>query len=272
MKKKVLCWCFMLIFAVQTVGAVKYNTTGRWNLLQQLERENSVRKLEQLDIVRNPSERWTQDSLIQRRDAFKMAYIVKTGGRELHENGDEPDISIPFIEQRKKTLRLYGLNPDFTDIEQNTFDYYFVDSLLAEKLLYGTNSSDGSKAELDRSATYDEALAIIGRLFYQVGSYSYGELITEDVVDENAAHPYFEFARQLGLINSPNPVDLSCPQIQPEQLAQPIPAYEFMHLLHRALYIPYGSITCFSVSLDERYIDNFVEKKDGSSYREDIVD
>ena len=38
----------------------------------------SATRLEQLGIVKNFNERWTENSPITRRDLFKMAYIAKT--------------------------------------------------------------------------------------------------------------------------------------------------------------------------------------------------
>ena len=78
-------------------------------------------------------------------------------------------------------------------------------------------------------------------------------------------YPYYKFAEEIGLINGNNLVNYSSLSVDESQLNEPIPAYEFMHLLYTALYIPhlqhddYSGNTIYGF----RYIDLFSKEYAG---------
>ena len=208
--------------------------------------------LEQMDIVRNIDSKYNSDSLISRRDVFQMAYIVKNHSRELWYTPDDVDAVAELCEEKDLVYK----NVRFIDVEPGTYDYALAYSLVYEDLLIGKADVDSEaiRADLDIYATYDEALTIIGRMLYVRDRWHtlYDEL--NKIVDREVQHPYYEAAIKNGLINS----DLGSPQVTEDLLDQPISAYEFMHLLYRALYIPTVSVSDFGTYFEEYYINSFL--------------
>ncbi len=232
--------------------------------------------LEQFDIVRSVDEKYNESSLISRRDAFQMAYIVKNSKRALEYEPDDVEAVAELCEKRMQT---YLQNFEFSDVEPGTYDYALVYSLAASGLILGKTDdsleaypseamtyeecvellkASKPKADLDGTATYEEALTIIGRMVYIPDNWStyYDEL--DAIVDMSAEHPYYSAAIKNGLINS----EPGSPVVSEDMLNQPVPAYEFMHLLYRALYIPTVYVGCYGEHYEVRYIDNYIGTSD----------
>ena len=76
------------------------------------------------------------------------------------------------------------------------------------------------------------------------------------------------------MINSTNPLDSLCPQIEISQLDMPITAYEFMYILNRAMYIPTTYLTYTYQNPSVRYIDFYtkIDRLEVGERYEDIVD
>lgn len=232
--------------------------------------------LERFDIVRNIDEKYNEDSLISRRDAFQMAYIVKNSKRALVYEPDDVEAVTELCEKRMMT---YLQNVEFSDVEPGTYDYALVYSLVASDLILGKTDASldiysnealtyeecvellkasKPKADIDSIATYEEALTIIGRMVYIPENWStyYDEL--DAIVDMNVEHPYYSAAIKNGLINS----EPGSPVVSENMLNQPISAYEFMHLLYRALYIPTVYVGCYGKYYEIRYINNYIGTSD----------
>lgn|GEM_PF-3351881 len=235
----------------------------------------SVNSLKNLDIVRDPEKRWNETDYITRRDMFKMVHVVK--GKNIGKarqffvnvNDEEADEKINAIKEKLSYYKVV----EFKDVQYGTYDYYLVYSLLVLNLISGKINEEGYIADLDAYATYEEALTVIGHLFDDIDMHG-GMPGTLYLIDLKDKHPYFKFACEIGLINSSSKVDLSSPKIDETMLNQPILAYEFMHLLYRALYIPTIKVSDFYSSINFRYIENFVDMNHTFSEEEpvDIID
>ena len=94
---------------------------------------------------------------------------------------------------------------------------------------------------------------MIGRLFNDLKimrhyeEFPYGE-----------EHEYYEYAKKIGLINSELKMDASSPYITVEQLGKSMPAWEFLHLLYRAMYIPFEYEGEWTYNGNCHYIDRFI--------------
>ena len=255
----------------QGVSANVEKNNNWYKSLPEIERENSIYRLEELDIVRKPFERWGEENYITRRDVFKIAYIVKNGDRKLYENGENGSESILKIENWKN--QNFWLQTEYVDVEKGSFDYYLIYSLLRVSLISGEPSENGHVANFDTYATYEDALTVIGRLFDDPNLYA-GYYQGSELVDKTQKHPYYTFATNIGLINSTSLTDPSSPQITPEQLDDSITAFEYLHLLYRALYIPFVCIEDYNISVNCHYIDNFSAQsiEENATLYEDIVD
>ena len=212
------------------------------------------RKLENLDIVRNASERWDEEDYITRRDMLKMLHIVKGHiydknlGRKyichtdpnkslyLFENEEEIE---EFIELMKESE---FIEFDYTDLIPGTDDYYFAFSLTYLRLINGIEKEDGKRyIEFDRKATIGEAITSVCRLFdspaqryFFHNPYS-GEYISYDA-DEKS---FYDYAEKLNLINSDTMFDVLSLNIEFEDWNNKIKAYDFMCLLYKALYVSF---------------------------------
>lgn len=209
--------------------------------------------LQQLDIVRDIN-KYTPESNISRRDAFQMAFIVKTGGRVLTYRLDDVD----YIESH--------YNVSFADVESGTYDYALAYSLVWENLIAGVpyvSSEDGEttevRADLYRDVTYGEALTIIGRMLYDTRDWRGLSHEYYEYIDISQPNPFYNTAIKNGLIYSVNS-DMGAPLVTEDMLDKPISAYEFLHLLYRALYIPTiklaGDYTP-SIYFETRFINNY---------------
>lgn len=266
LKKILLFACILEIFSVNIISV----HANWYETLPKLESENSISKLEKLDIVRKPFERWKQEDGITRRDMFKMAYIIKNGNREFYENNTNSEEAITYIENWKE--KNSWRQTEYMDVEPASFDYYLTYSLLRTRLISGEHGENGYVANFDSYGTYEQALTIIGRLFDDPDIYG-NFYLENELVDKQKEHPYYIFACNIGLINSSNPMNVASPQITIEQLNQPITAYEYMDLLYRALYIPFVRVKDYEVSVNAHYIDYYwLLPMENDTIHEDIID
>lgn len=240
------------------------------------ERERSAKTLEELDIVRNVEGRWDADDLITRRDMFKMVYIVKEEGSRQFPFADYTlEERIEQIDKVRAERVASGL-PDviFLDIEHISEDYVFAYYLYWKNLLMGRQEGGAIKAGFDDFATWNEALAVVSRLF--TDRHYYGGIQFDGYWGSTPyfdfPFPYYTMAEEMNLINSYS-MDVSSPRITEEQLDDPIEAYDFMHLLLRALYVPWIYFTGGpGLSVNQHYIEFFTEPKPVENDYEDIVD
>ena len=207
---------------------------------------NSIKNLEKYEVVENPFERWRNTDSIKRRDVFDIICFVKYRGfsYELFDNDKIEDILI--------------YNPmayaDFADVDKDTSDHSFVFVLHSQGILNGVYKDGKRYALLDKETTYYEALVLLCKLFINDG-YNEEEKILENYPTE---HSYFYYAKDLKIVNSIDPADLYCPQVTIEELDTQIPAYEFLSLLNRALYIPAISMGDYGSPAMYYYINTFV--------------
>ena len=207
---------------------------------------NAANTLSQLDIVRNPTEKWDRDDPINRRNAFEMVCIVRyEGSREL----SKPE----------NVMEWFQNSTYFTDLVPGTYDCSLLEALSFDPLISGREDSEGKHlAALDENITYYEAISLVTRLFTVFNR------IRDDLWDALCTweddYKNFRFAEEIGLINSNNLVNYSTLTVNESQLNEPIPAYEFMQLLYTALYIPtfphedYGGLPG-----QIKYIDFFIK-------------
>jgi hypothetical protein len=175
------------------------------------------------------SNKWTKDDFISRRDSFDMVFFTKNQDRDYltYTNTDETQFQLAFL--AGNVSREF----EFFDIKKESDDYGFIVGLFLNNFIDGIYDNGNYYAKFDEKMTYEEALTVISRIFQNaawdkawfVGTYT-------------SEHTYFNFAEDVNLINSKNPVDKYCPQIDISMLNEKITAYEFMVLLHRALYLP----------------------------------
>lgn len=236
----------------------------------EFEKRLSVKKLEQLDIVRNTQNRWNENSPISRRDLLKIIHIVKKGDRKYHIS-PKNDNGLELLERVKDSLNQDMKNTEFNDIQKNTNDDYFITSLVVNDLFLGKKTDKGYVADLDSYATYEEALTAVGRLFLNSKDLSMYYLNIYENIDDKS-HPYYEFAEDISLINSKSPLDISSPQIDESILSEHIPAYELLHIVYRALYIPTIKIGDFNSTINFHYIDQFKKADNKLDEYEDIID
>jgi len=260
--KKVIAVSVLIVIIINMMPMVGASRT--LEDLYKKEMRNSVRELEKCDIVRNPFERWSEDDYITRRDVLKILYIARRGTREMPGYwGEHDDDDAKSIEKWKEGLREI-IRVDFVDIGYGTFDYYFFYAVtrmtVNYDMLQGRDTDEGPVIDFDSYATYGEALTFIGRLFEDVSLYrGFDPRPQNKLVDYDQEYPYYDFACRIGLINSTSPIDFGSPRITEDQLDEYIPAYEYMHLVRRLLYIPHIQLADFSDELNKYWIDSFVE-------------
>lgn len=240
-------------------------------------KEEAANKLEEYDIVRNWRNRWQPDDFITRRDALKMAYIVRNVGRNVSAyniENFETELNM-YLEyesvQRSKYNyeEYYGFQ--FVDIDRNSTDFMFAVTMYTNELLYGREENGLLYADLDSYVTYNEAFAYIFRIFTRRYVTAYG--ILENVDWE---YPYYEFCQSVNLINSTNPflttfLTEAVPlNVSIEQLDDNITAYDYMFLIYKSLYVECQSIGDYAPSFNFHFIDYFVERN-GEKFRDNDI-
>ena len=221
----------------------------------------SATRLEQLGIVKNFNERWTENSPITRRDLFKMAYIAKTGSRAFYVSEEDGlEKAEKYILDIKKN---YNTDLKYDDIIIGSPDYYFVTSLFVAGLIAGKQENEYNYMALDEYATYEEAFHVIIRLFI---SWQSLKSVDQDI---NA----YEILQKMNLINSQNPFDMYSLQIPSSAIKNRISAYEFMHLLYNSLYLPLNG-NYDNGAPTYRYIDRYFNNGflDSGIINEDRID
>jgi len=228
----------------------------------------SVQNLSDLDIVRNPFERWNRTDFITRRNAFEMIYpivhsLTLIGGREIYIQGNE-------VEE----LYLKGFN--VTDISPGAYDATLFCAFFdigTRYMINGRTDTDGNiVVAFDEYTTYYEACVMVVKLF--TTTYEVRKNVEEQITSSDNAYPYFDLIQEMGLVNGNTAVNASTLTIDESQLNQPIPAYEFMHLLNSALYEPcVASLGDYDPIPEEgfRYIEHLEDffPKDYSIYADD---
>lgn len=275
--KKVLALLMCSIFLVSfTAFGATNDTELTWeDRIREAAVEQAVDKLEKLDLVHKPKERWRREDFITRRDAFSLVYMIKSYTKEYYPEDEEElkkymdRLIAVCVENSRKTER------PFWDVKEDSEDAYLLISLIIYRLINGNcenmsysyaedgnmffceqgkwNEGDYPTANFNSYATYEEALTMIGRLF---NDYSRTHRFNEFPKQEE--HPYYVYAEQLGLINCKNEMQVSAPIIKEEQLNDYISAWEFMNLLHRAMYVPFSFIADYANEDNYHYIDRFI--------------
>lgn len=211
--------------------------------------QNSVLKsiscLENIGAIEKPLENYSESDFIKRREMFKLFYFINKGDHNYmkYYSGEE-------------TADLYKIGEIFTDIlDDSSLDAYLAYIMKDYGILHGKVKDGRLIADFDSYVTYDEVFTGLYKLFDKIQS-SHSILHT-NTLNIDAEHPYFEFAENIGLINSTNPLDFSTPQVEVSQLDDYITAYEFMHLVYRALYIPTTIETDYLYSANYHLIEQF---------------
>lgn len=149
--------------------------TNRWHSSL-----DAADNLFRLDIVRDYLH-WQSDEKITRREAFKMAYIIKEHSRDYIFN--ENDDVTAYFENESYVTKNLNKEFNFADVEKGSTDYYFVASLFETQLLSGRLAGNELVAELDEFMTYGEACATIFRLFIR----------NSDIEKDMVEHDYYDF-------------------------------------------------------------------------------
>lgn len=201
-------------------------------------RKNAAAEMEKFDIVRNPFERWGEHDYITRRDALKIAYIMKyvTRSTDISSIKDAQESVEDFLINANRKQRF-----EFVDIsEENYDDYIFVATMFVSGLLHGREENGLLYADLDGYVTYNEAFAYVFRLFMRRYMSS-----DEGILNTTSKTPYYDFCNDVNLINSKNPfeknkvylLDRQVINVSEEQLDDYIEAYDFLLLMYKALYL-----------------------------------
>ena len=231
--------------------------------------DHSVRILEKMDIVRNPKEKWNNTDFLKRRNAFEMAYIVRSYGmRELCLKSLNSLICDSLKSCNYSDVELYSYDNMLLWELTNEATFWYATPLIRGK----TNEKGERIADFDSYITYNEAFVLIFRLLN--ADYQYSRKIDEALLNKYKQYPYYRYAEEIGLINSNTLMNCSTLSVSENMLEEYIPAYEFMHLLYYSMYLP-----VFETSGDYapatkpgfRYIDKFI-KEYGSFCADDKED
>lgn len=207
----------------------------------------SVSNLEKLGIVITPFEKWSDNEPIKRRNAFELCHIIYHEGSKI--------LSLPEDVEILRKIKESGQLEKFDDVLLNSYDGALLQALLYDNLLFFGKYNEKGKiiAGFDDNLTYGEALAIVSRLLGHDRRYTY--LVKKNIV-EYSENSYYDILCQIGLINSNVPFSYSSLTVNPKELNQDISAFEFMHLLNNAMYIPHLASSCMGdIIPNYRYID-----------------
>lgn len=223
-------------------------------------RNSAVAEMEKYDIVRNPFEKWREHDYITRRDALKITYIMKNISRDSY---------IDSLEWAQNALNNYTSNPmrkqkfEFVDLSDD--DYLFAVVMFVNGLLYGREENGFLYADLDGYVTYNEACAYVFRVFTK--QYMPDEAV---FVDNISFTSYYDFCNDANLLNSRNAFEICSIYdlddqvliVAEDQLGDKIEAYDFLLLMHKALYLPYPSEeTSYNMHLIDYFSKYKIENK-----------
>ena len=254
----VLCICINLSFL--SVASADYSPNpleieeSKFDDLMHTEITSSVSALSNWNIVKNPYEKWSENDLITRRNAYEMVLLVREKSlmpRAL-EKAELLNEAFPYSYLIEKTK--------ITDVQYDTYDCSLLCYLDYHNLISGKINQKGDKvAAFDDYLTYHEALAIILRMMQEYYAFYYNVEKKMKTWDTN--YPYFKLAEEIGLVNGNNLVSYGTLTINESQMKDYIPAYKFMYLLHQAMYIPVLAQDDYSGAICSfRYIDYFIER------------
>ena len=158
------------LVSVILVSAILIGATGNvYGYYSQEGWESSaIKQLENLDIVRNAKNRWDKTDYITRRDAFKIAFIIKEYRRDYYDDeisvgGDYDWFERSYLSNCKITW-YYDRKFDFQDLERGSDDYFLMANLFITGLSAGREENGELFAKLDDPLTYNEAFATILRM------------------------------------------------------------------------------------------------------------
>jgi len=231
--KKSLIIVFILTLLLTTLTAFSKEKYDRYTL-------DCINNLDKYRVVDTPFERWTNVDFIKRRDVLDLIFFIRFQFRDYDLVGGGNDDESNF---------------NYVDIKLGTDDEFFVHALSITGILEGRNISGSLYAYLDEDTTYYEALVLLGRLFT---NHNRSNITDEILGNYQIYYPYFYYLQDLKIINNTSPVDLWCPQLSIEELDDKIPAYEFLSILNRALYVPTNPEGGYDPSLSCYYINDFI--------------
>lgn len=221
---------FVSILLVMLLLGTSLSVSARVNTVQYA--MECVQFLEKCGIVEKPFEKWDENSLITRKDAFVAVSETKDPFGYL-------DVIYDRDAEELKDIYDYDLRYEFSDIEYASEDYYLASVLVGQGLIRGSfnkEEADSVNARFYDNLTYGEALIILSRLFtYESAPYGFEPVILENYPSDT---PYLDYFTDMRVVNSQIFSDSYCPQICAEDLEKPIPAYEFFTLLCRVMYEP----------------------------------
>lgn len=214
-----------------------------------------IQFLEKCGIVENPFEKWDENSLITRKDAFVAVSETKDPFGYL---------DVIYARDAEELHFIYDdtLGYNFSDIEYASEDYYLASVLVGQGLIRGSsngNETASVNARFYDNLTYGEALIVLSRLFtYESAPYGFEPVILENYPSDT---PYLDYFTDMRVINSQIFSDPYCPQISAEDLNQPIPAHEFFILLCRVMYEPAFAQGDYARPYKFYFVDNYLKNR-----------
>lgn len=239
--------------------------------------------LARYDILDSDIDNGDLEGEIKRRDMFLMAYKVS----QLSSAWEEVYDSIyDDLDKEVERWNSSAWNEDdkiacnFSDVEKYSKDYYLAFVLSNAYIMKGDATTGELCARFDDSATYLEALTAVCRSLSRPGYYEVSESTLKYRYGDD--YTYFEYAEDIGLINTKSPADMYCPQIEKSRLNEKISVYDFYVLLDRALYIPSApmgdyapntrvyAIDCLRALVGKRY-DILAQRVDKELVRDNYI-
>lgn len=241
--------------------------------------EYAVEKLEKFDIVRKPFEKYDENSTITRSDMMKMIYIAVNANFDARYYGNARQYI--YHTDEKKGMHCGGTEEvienfnylienseeqgwcyyEFEDIEFGSEEHCFVSSLMYYGLFHGVERDGKMYAELEREATYREAIIALCNMFgWQLSDF-------RGISDYRGTDFDLEYTKKLGIIEDENP-RAERMEIDLTELEKPVRAYEFMNLLYNALHIPFDRLMSDwsgERAYEYRYYEGFVDIKNGET-------
>lgn len=245
---------FVIILCVFQLNFVSANDDYRYKYDLETKKSYIINNMQQLGIVDNVNQKWSDGDFITRRNAFEMAYIVVNHGfKGIDKTPDE------------KYYDVFAC-----DITPDSYDYYLFTALAQKNLIYGKTDNGQIYAAFDEYITYNQAFAIIFRVLSQHPQY---RKMIENSEYWKTENPYFKFVTDAKLINNNTSIDKVSLIVDQTQIDDYMPAYEFMDILYSALYVPHLKLneTDNSTNSSFTYYDAFQSQK-GKEYNETYKD